>query len=296
MAEIEHYVDPLDKSHKKFNNVKDLIIPLYTAEDQLAGNPPRKDMTVGEAVSKNIINNETLAYFVARTYLFMLKIGINKDGLRARQHQKTEMAHYASDCWDIEIETSYGWIEVVGHADRTCFDLEKHQEHSKQELKALRKLKEPRIKKYIRVGLKKDKIFKAFSKDESKIIMDLLNDEKMSEQDKEIHCQEYEKNKSINIKVGEKTVNLSADLVVFERKEEREVEEKFTPGVIEPAFGIGRIVYCILEHCFRVREIDDKRTFFAFPPLVAPVKVSILPLIETNEIRAFIEPLSKKYL
>jgi len=27
------------------------------------------------------------------------------------------MAHYASDCWDAEIETSYGWIEIAGHAD-----------------------------------------------------------------------------------------------------------------------------------------------------------------------------------
>jgi glycyl-tRNA synthetase len=25
-----------------------------------------------------------------------------------------EMAHYAADCWDAEIETSYGWIECVG--------------------------------------------------------------------------------------------------------------------------------------------------------------------------------------
>ena len=24
------------------------------------------------------------------------------------------MAHYAQDCWDAEIETSYGWIECAG--------------------------------------------------------------------------------------------------------------------------------------------------------------------------------------
>ena len=24
------------------------------------------------------------------------------------------MAHYAKDCWDAEIETSYGWVECVG--------------------------------------------------------------------------------------------------------------------------------------------------------------------------------------
>lgn len=24
------------------------------------------------------------------------------------------MAHYAKDCWDAEVETSYGWVECVG--------------------------------------------------------------------------------------------------------------------------------------------------------------------------------------
>ena len=44
--------------------------------------------------------------------------------LRFRQHLKTEMAHYASDCWDLEIKSSYGWVECVGHADRACYDLQ----------------------------------------------------------------------------------------------------------------------------------------------------------------------------
>ena len=30
-----------------------------------------------------------------------------------------EMAHYACDCWDAEILTSYGWVECVGCADRS---------------------------------------------------------------------------------------------------------------------------------------------------------------------------------
>lgn len=54
------------------------------------------------------------------------------------------MAHYAQDCWDAEVETSYGWIEVAGHADRSCYDLTKHAEKTKTELVAKRKLKEPK--------------------------------------------------------------------------------------------------------------------------------------------------------
>ena len=53
------------------------------------------------------------------------------------------MAHYANDCWDAEVETSYGWIEIAGHADRSCFDLKRHAEVSKVELMAARRLAEP---------------------------------------------------------------------------------------------------------------------------------------------------------
>lgn len=34
MAEIEHFVDPTDKSHHKFYLVKDMKLPLLTAPNQ----------------------------------------------------------------------------------------------------------------------------------------------------------------------------------------------------------------------------------------------------------------------
>lgn len=78
---------------------------------------------MGDAVKQGIVNNETLGYFMARTYLFLLRVGIQPEKMRFRQHLLTEMAHYASDCWDCEIKLSYGWTECVGIADRACFDL-----------------------------------------------------------------------------------------------------------------------------------------------------------------------------
>lgn len=60
-------------------------------------------MTFEQAVNDKMIANETLAYFMARTYLFMEKIGVNMDKLRFRQHLEHEMAHYAEDCWDCEV-------------------------------------------------------------------------------------------------------------------------------------------------------------------------------------------------
>lgn len=36
--------------------------------------------------------------------------------------------------------------------------------------------------------------------------------------------------------------------------------EEVVPNVIEPSFGIGRIMYTIFEHTFHVREGDEQRT------------------------------------
>lgn len=77
-------------------------------------------------VMQGIVNNQTLGYFIGRVYLFLTELGIDKQRLRFRQHLANEMAHYAADCWDAEIESSYGWIECVGIADRSAYDLRAH--------------------------------------------------------------------------------------------------------------------------------------------------------------------------
>ncbi len=92
---------------------------------------------------------------------------------------------------------------------------------------------------------------------------------------------------------GGKQIKLNKDFIGFETGERNQLEEKYTPSVIEPSFGIGRIVYCIFEHCFRIRAHEASRTYFVFPPLIAPLKCSILPLIPNKEINAFVSNISK---
>lgn len=55
-----------------------------------------------------------------------------------------EMAHYAVDCWDAECLTSHGWIECVGCADRSAYDLQQHSKASGISLTAERRLATPR--------------------------------------------------------------------------------------------------------------------------------------------------------
>lgn len=294
MAEIEHFVDPYDKSHKKFHTIKHLKLPLWSAESQEQHKGLVNDLTLEEAVQTKLIDNETLAYFIARTYLFLTTIGIRKEGVRFRQHAKDEMAHYASDCWDAEIETSYGWVEVAGHADRTCYDLTNHTKFSGVELVASRPLKQPLTKTLTRLSMNKGNIYKIF-KELNRSIVEKL--ESLTETEKDDLFQQLQKNGDhIELTVKDQQVKLTKDFVSLEKYEHTQIEEKFVPGVIEPSFGIGRIVYCVLEHAFGVREKDAKRTYFAFPPVVAPYKVSIIPLIHDEQMLRFIEPISKLIL
>jgi len=55
----------------------------------------------------------------------------------------------------------------------------------------------------------------------------------------------------IKLECEGKEFSLTKSMVQFESYEKNVVEEKYIPSVIEPSFGIGRIVYCIFEHCFK---------------------------------------------
>lgn len=51
------------------------------------------------------------------------------------------------------------------------------------------------------------------------------------------------------------------------------------PHVVEPSFGIDRIVYVTLEYAVRV---ENGRRFLALPPEIAPIKVAVLPIVRKN--------------
>lgn len=52
MAEIEHYVDPLDKAHPRFAEVKDVKLSLLAKDVQLDGRTDLTEMTIGDAVAQ----------------------------------------------------------------------------------------------------------------------------------------------------------------------------------------------------------------------------------------------------
>jgi glycyl-tRNA synthetase len=64
-------------------------------------------------------------------------LGIKSRNLRTRRHDDSELAHYASSCFDIEYTFPFatdGWGELEGVANRTDYDLKAHIEGSGQDL------------------------------------------------------------------------------------------------------------------------------------------------------------------
>eukprot|EP00252_Welwitschia_mirabilis_P020147 TRINITY_DN4870_c0_g1_i1.p1 TRINITY_DN4870_c0_g1~~TRINITY_DN4870_c0_g1_i1.p1 ORF type:complete len:798 (-),score=156.80 TRINITY_DN4870_c0_g1_i1:241-2328(-) len=281
LAEIEHFVNPDDKSHPKFKDVANLEFLLYSRTEQMAIKPPTK-ARLGDAVAQGIINNETLGYFIGRTYLFLTTIGIDKERLRFRQHLQNEMAHYAADCWDAEIECSYGWIECVGLADRSAYDLKAHTEKSGVPLVAHEKYPEPREIEKLVIAPSKKELGMAFKKNQKMIVeaLEAMNEAEAMELKALL---ESEGKAPFHVCTLNQTVTLTKDMVSIYKELRKESQKVFTPSVIEPSFGVGRIIYCLFEHCFYTRpskDGDEQLNVFRFPPLVAPIKCTVFPLIQ----------------
>ena len=156
---------------------------------------------IGKAVDDGIVCNETVGYFLARTNMFLKMVGIRSEAIRFRQHRENEMAHYANDCWDAEVETSYGWIEIAGHADRSAYDLCRHSEVTKVELMAARRLAEPIQKTEIVATLDKSVNGKQF-KGDNKLVNAFF--EAATQEDLAALSATMEKGKKVKITTGGK--------------------------------------------------------------------------------------------
>lgn len=281
-AEIEHFVNAEDKRHAKFAAVSDTKINMYGRAQQMA--PPYRpvSITVGQAVKDGLIGNETLGYFIGRTSQLVEKIGMKMEHVRFRQHLEHEMAHYASDCWDLEVKCSYGWVECAGLADRSAFDLGNHSEKSGTELTAREVYAEPRKVEATVAVPNKGVLGKAFKKNAQLIMKEMGS---LDEAGVAGLKDEMEKNGKVSIAGFE----VGTEHVSFKTEVKTLTGRSFYPSVIEPSFGIGRLLACLWEHVYYVRDGGNENdgsvvpAVLGLPACMAPVKCGVLPLSK-NEV------------
>ncbi|MBU0952823.1 MAG: glycine--tRNA ligase [Nanoarchaeota archaeon] len=134
-AEIQFFLDPKTKNnHPNFASMKKRTIPVLKKQDQIKGKTTATSLMINELVTKKC-TSEFIAYYLARSVELFLNMGIDKKRLRLRQHRDDERSFYSSDTWDVEfLSDEFGVIELVGIADRTDYDLTRHQDTTKTDM------------------------------------------------------------------------------------------------------------------------------------------------------------------
>lgn len=239
-AEIEYFSE--DGQHSSFSSVSHLNIPLLSSSSSTP-----VSLSLSEALDQQIITSTAIAYFIGKAYEFFLRLGFTCSSIRFRQHGPSEMAHYASDCWDAEILTKCGWIECAGIADRGTFDLQCHSESINMAVK--RKIK-PRMELEIEMNRKElgRRLGRRLQELEKYI--------------KQIHDKEIKEKKKGNTIL----IEWEGEEYQMQVIEKRIESESFIPRVIEPSFGISRILYALVEQSFQIR---DGRNVLSLKPFMA---------------------------
>ena len=266
MAEAEIFFDPNDKAHPNFEKVKDNEIFLFDNKEEIK-------ISLEKAVSTGKIMNQALAYYMFLTQDFLMSAGVDPKKFRFRKHSDNELAHYASECWDAELFSErFGWIECVGIADRSAYDLQSHIDFSGTDMYALRKYEKPKIVDVKRIIPDMGKLGPLF-KNQAGTIKNLLE---------KIEAKNYGE---IKIKLDGKEIKIPNDCYKIVEKKEKISGEKFVPHVIEPSFGIDRILYCLIEHNFKEgKKKGEEYRVLKFKPDIAPIKAGIFPLVNDDRL------------
>lgn len=133
--EIEYFVHPDERDGCPYmtDEIRKYELQVLTREHQ-EENEEHEKMTIGELIDNGHMETEWLAYWLYLHYNWFVKLGVNPENLRLREHREEELAHYASSCFDIEYKFPFGWDEVYGNADRGDYDLKRHEEASGENL------------------------------------------------------------------------------------------------------------------------------------------------------------------
>lgn len=274
IIDYEVFVDPEDASYPRIKLVEDYKLRILTIAEQKAGSDKISEMTVREALDRGIVMNEVLCYFMALAVKFLDDLGVPPEKQRLREVLPEERAHYSLQTFDQEVRLErWGWTEVSGHAYRTDYDLRNHMTHSGVDLRVYKAFDKPRKVVKFAVKPRMREIEVDFGKEEAARIASLLAKSDASIIDRELRV------KGFYELTGQYPVRLDERYVEVSREEAEEAGRYFVPHVVEPSFGIDRIVYAMLEYAY----LEQKdRVILRAPREVAAVKAAVFPLVSRD--------------
>lgn len=108
---------------------------------------------------------------------WLYNLGMKRENIRLRDHDKEELSHYSNATTDIEFRFPFGWGELWGIADRTDFDLKQHSQYSGETLEYIDPVTNERFTPYcIEPSLGADRVALA-------LLCDAFDEEKLEGDD-----------------------------------------------------------------------------------------------------------------
>lgn len=271
IMEVEFFFDPAEAEREVYEvigEVEDEKLRVVTAEERIKGVEEPIEYTVKELIEKRIVKTPWLAYWMGIGNKYVKSMGIPGDKIRFLEKLTHERAHYSAQTFDQEVYTErFGWIEVAGYAYRTSYDVERHAELSGADFTVFKRFKEPVVVKEEKAYPNPDEISKIISGDKLKELLRSLYQRKPEELARELREKGF---------VELAGIKLPSSCFYLKTEEVKLHGEKIYPHVVEPSFGLERLLYVILEYSYMERE--DK-VVLRLPPYLAPYHVAVFPLM-----------------
>jgi glycyl-tRNA synthetase len=268
--DFELFFDPEEPDCPYLGEVASEELAIVTEETRNKGAESAININVSEAVERKVIKSPWAAYFMALSKRFMTRLGVDGQHQRFFEKLPTERAHYSVQTFDQEIELDrWGWTEVAGFAYRTDYDLRKHMEATGEDLRVFKPYLTPRLRKVKSIKPNHQNIRKIFQEQTGRVADLISKDdpERLLKAKKAGHP----------VTVGSYTVPADCFDVVDE--EVKETGTRFLPHVVEPSFGVERLLYTTLEYNLRMKE---DRLILGLPFSLAPIQASVFPLVNKD--------------
>ncbi len=262
MMELEVFLDPekpecqyLDRADEK------TTLRILTEKARVGGVTEPEEVSLKEALESETIKLEWLGFLMLQSKKFMLALGVPPPSIMFLEKLKEERAHYSTQTFDLEVNLNeLGWVEVAGLAYRTDFDLKSHTMKTGVDFSVSVQLPAPIKRKVRRWFIDIEKLKKAYP----------VEWRSMMKEYGSIKEREGEPPSSL---AG---VSVEPSLFTIKETEESVNVRKFIPHVVEPAFGVERLMLASLLYAYTTKE---DRTVLRLPVEIAPQDVAVFPLI-----------------
>ncbi|MBD3397805.1 glycine--tRNA ligase [Candidatus Micrarchaeota archaeon] len=122
--ELEYFFNPSKPEIEGFDGTKEKKMRM------LKRGAKKPEWITASQVVEEGIGNQIMAYFLAKEWEYYVDAGLDPEKMWFRHLGEDETPHYSKSNVDLEVETSYGVVEISGNAYRTDYDLSQHKKFS----------------------------------------------------------------------------------------------------------------------------------------------------------------------